>query len=131
MSRGPGGQFSLLVDRSASGAKNQDPGLAIAVLPPLVAHYPELLGTVYVAPVNALFFVAWLADTLTYSHTHTHTHTTQVNALFFLVWNVVRLFIRAETARRFVLIGGKEWREQLAAAVGGDVRLPAHMLPRS
>lgn len=50
---GPGGQFSLVVDRSSSGVRNQDPALAIAVLPALVQHYPGLLGEVIVAPVNA------------------------------------------------------------------------------
>ena len=39
--------------------RNQDPQLAIAVLPALTQHYPELLGTVYVAPINSLFYAVW------------------------------------------------------------------------
>ncbi|MGB1604245.1 MAG: hypothetical protein ACPIOQ_66545, partial [Promethearchaeia archaeon] len=36
---GPGGQFTLLVDRSRSGIGNQDPQLALALLPELLDHY--------------------------------------------------------------------------------------------
>ena len=85
-------------------ASTQDPKLAIRVLPELTDHYPELLGNVYVAPVNSIFFT---------------------------VWRVVKLFIRPQTAAKFVLIRGKNWREQLAAEVGRDVELPAHMRPTS
>ena len=96
---GPGGQFSLVVDRSSSGVRNQDPALAIAVLPALVQHYPGLLGEVIVAPVNGVFWA---------------------------VWRVVSLFLGAET-RRFTFIRGARWREALLEAVGGDVELPEHM----
>ena len=102
VARGPGGQFSVIVDRSASGLRNQDPQLAIAVLPALTNHYPELLGAVYVAPVNRLFYA---------------------------VWAVVRVFLAEQTKQKFVLIRGKEWRERLAQAVGGDCEIPEHMRP--
>lgn len=102
VARGPGGQFSLVVDRSRSSLRNQDPGLAIAVLPQLTAHYPELLGAVYVGPVNRIFFT---------------------------VWRVVRRFLAPQTREKFVLIRGSDWREKLAEAVGGDCELPAHMRP--
>jgi hypothetical protein len=102
VSRGPDGQFSLIVDRSSSSLRNQDPKLAISVLPTLTAHYPELLGAVYVAPVNRLFYA---------------------------VWAVVRVFLAEETRAKFVLVRGKRWRERLAAAVGGDCDIPAHMCP--
>ncbi|EOD38646.1 hypothetical protein EMIHUDRAFT_224443 [Emiliania huxleyi CCMP1516] len=99
---GPGGQFSLVVDRSSSGVRNQDPALAIAVLPALVQHYPGLLGEVIVAPVNGVFWA---------------------------VWRVVSLFLAEETTRRFTFIRGARWREALLEAVGGDVELPEHMRP--
>ena len=87
VAEGPGGQFSLVVDRSTSGRRNQDPKLALAVLPELMEHYPELLGNVYVAPVNALFFA---------------------------VWRVIKIFLAAQTKRKFVLIpAGPRWREEL------------------
>ena len=86
---GPGGQFSLIVDRTKSSIRNQDPRLAIAVLPALTAHYPELLGSVYVAPINRIFWA---------------------------VWRVVRLFLAPQTREKFVLIRGKDWRERLAEA---------------
>ena len=105
VAEGPGGQFSLVVDRSTSGRRNQDPKLALAVLPELMEHYPELLGNVYVAPVNALFFA---------------------------VWRVIKIFLAAQTKRKFVLIpAGPRWREELRERVGGDVELPVHLLAAS
>ena len=97
---GPNGQFSLIVDRSSSALRNQDPKLAISVLPTLTAHYPELLGSVYVAPVNRLFYA---------------------------VWAVVRVFLAEETKRKFILVRGADWRERLANAVGGNCEIPKHM----
>lgn len=97
---GPGGQFSLIVDRTRSSVRNQDPRLAVAVLPALTAHYPELLGNVYVAPINRIFWA---------------------------VWRVVRLFLAEQTRDKFVLIRGADWRERLAEAVGGDCVIPRHM----
>lgn len=104
VARGPGGQFSLVVDRTKSGAENQDPGLALALLPELLDHYPSLLGAVYVAPVNRLFYLAW---------------------------NVVKLFLAKGTRRKFVLLGGDGWREALEECVGSDAGLPSHMLPEA
>ena len=105
VAEGPGGQFSLVVDRSSSGRRNQDPKLALAVLPELMEHYPELLGNVYVAPVNSLFFA---------------------------VWRVIKIFLSAQTKRKFVLVpDGPRWREELRERVGGDVNLPAHLLAAS
>lgn len=105
VAEGPGGQFSLVVDRSSSGRRNQDPKLALAVLPELMKHYPELLGNVYVAPVNAVFFA---------------------------VWRVIKIFLAAQTKRKFVLIpAGPRWREELRERVGGDVELPSHLLAAS
>ena len=105
VARAPGGQFSLVVDRSSSGRRNQDPKLALAVLPELMEHYPELLGNVYVAPVNSLFFA---------------------------VWRVIKIFLAAETKRKFVLIpAGPRWREELRERVGDDVELPAQLLAAS
>ena len=98
---GPGGQVAVVIDRSRSGVRNQDPALAIAVLPALVQHYPGLLGEVIVAPVNGVFWA---------------------------VWRVVSLFLGSET-RRFTFIRGARWREALLEAVGGDVELPEHMRP--
>ena len=92
VAEGPGGQFSLVVDRSSSGRRNQDPKLALAVLPELMEHYPELLGNVYVAPVNSLFFA---------------------------VWRVIKIFLSAQTKRKFVLVpDGPQWREELRERVG-------------
>ena len=99
---GPGGQVAVVIDRSRSGVRNQDPRLVADLLPCLLSHYPELLGAVYVAPVNRLFYA---------------------------VWAVVRVFLAEQTKQKFVLIRGKEWRERLAQAVGGDCEIPEHMRP--
>ena len=72
------------------------------LLPCLLRHYPELLGRVYVAPINALFFG---------------------------VWRVVRLFLREETVAKFALLRGKNWRARLQDALGPGVALPEHMRP--
>uniref|UniRef100_A0A7S2NKA4 CRAL-TRIO domain-containing protein n=1 Tax=Haptolina brevifila TaxID=156173 RepID=A0A7S2NKA4_9EUKA len=59
LNEGPGGQFNLIVDRSSSGIRNQDPALALAVLPTVQDHYPGLLGRVFIAPINPIFYLAW------------------------------------------------------------------------
>ena len=104
VAEGPHGQFTLIVDRSKSSIANQDPGLALELLPELMDHYPELLGSVIVAPVNSIFWS---------------------------VWRLVRLFISERTAAKFVLLRerGGEWREELQQLVGPDVALPEHLLP--
>ena len=61
---------------------------------------PELLGSVVVVPVNAIFWS---------------------------VWRVVRAFISQRTADKFVLIRGSDWREQLRHQIGPSVTLPAHL----
>ena len=99
---GPGGQVAVVIDRSRSGVRNQDPRLVADLLPCLLRHYPELLGRVYVAPINALFFG---------------------------VWRVVRLFLREETVAKFALLRGKDWRARLQDALGPGVALPEHMRP--
>ena len=102
LARGPGGQFSLIVDRSSSGLRNQDVSLALSILPTIQEHYPGLLGRVFVAPVNDIFYVGW---------------------------SVVKLFLKPRTIEKFALLRGKDYRTELKAAIGGDVHLPAHMMP--
>ena len=102
IARGPGGQFSLVVDRSSSGLRNQDPRLALSLLPECLEHFPDLLGTVYIAPATSVFTA---------------------------VWSVLRQFLSERTAAKFVLIAGADWREQLREAVGDELALPAHMRP--
>ena len=97
LNEGPGGQFNLVVDRSSSGLRNQDPGLALAVLPTVQDHYPGLLGRVFIAPINPVFYVAW---------------------------NVVKLFLKPATIEKFALLRGRDWQARLREAIGGDVKLP-------
>ena len=52
-----------------------------------------------------------------------------INALFFGVWRVVRLFLREETVAKFALLRGKNWRARLQDALGPGVALPEHMRP--
>ena len=108
IAEGPNGQLTLIVDRTSSGRANQDVGLALALLPELLAHYPDLLHSVVIAPVNGLFWS---------------------------VWRVVRLFLSERTAAKFVLLrsrgrrGGADWRRELRERVGTDVELPEHLRP--
>lgn len=102
LNRGPGGQFNLLVDRSSSGLRNQDVSLALSILPTIQDHYPGLLGRVVVAPINPIFYAAW---------------------------NVVKLFLKPRTIQKFVFIRGSDWRAQLKDVIGGNVTLPAHLMP--
>ncbi len=97
---GPVGGFTLLVDRSTSGLVNQDPVLALKVLPTCLDHYPELLSSVLVAPINPIFWIAW---------------------------RVVRVFLSDTTAAKFVLVRGSDWKAELAEAMGPAVKLPASM----
>jgi len=101
LNQGPSGQFNLVVDRSSSGLRNQDPTLALAVLPTVQDHYPGLLGRVFIAPINPIFYVAW---------------------------NVVKIFLKPATKQKFMLLQGRDWRSQLREAIGGDVRLPASLV---
>ena len=53
------GKVVLLVDRVGSGLGNQDPTIVRALAPIIQEHYPQLLGKVYVAPVNTVLWVIW------------------------------------------------------------------------
>ena len=52
-------QACVLVDRVGSGLANQDPGLLRDMLPVFQRHYPGLVGAVYIAPINLVFYVIW------------------------------------------------------------------------
>ena len=52
-------QSIVVVDRIGSGLKNQDPALLRVLLPVIVEHYPEYVGSVYVAPISLVFNVIW------------------------------------------------------------------------
>jgi hypothetical protein len=57
-------QACLVVDRVGSGLGNQDPGLLRVLVPLLRRHYPGLVGALYVAPVNPVFYVVWAIASL-------------------------------------------------------------------
>lgn len=90
-----------MVDRSSSGLRNQDVKLALAVLPTVQDHYPGLLGRIIIAPINPIFYVAW---------------------------NVIKVFLRQRTINKFVFVSGADWKVQLKRTIGGDVKLPAHLV---
>ena len=46
------GAVAIIVDRTCSGVRNQDPRLLRFLLPPLIRHYPASLHRAYVGPVN-------------------------------------------------------------------------------
>ena len=97
------GAVSIIVDRTGSGLRNQDPVLLRYLLPPLVTNFPFALHRAYVAPVNVVFYS---------------------------IWTVVRYLLPAPIRRRFRLLSGRDWRRQLAEEVGPRVaaRLPPNLV---
>ena len=65
----------VLIDRVGSGLGNQDPGLLRVMVPLLQRHYPGVVGAVYVAPVNPVFYVVWaIASLLLEAETRERVH---------------------------------------------------------
>ena len=80
------GCVALIVDRTGSGLRNQDPALLRALLPPLTKHFPYALHRAYVAPVNVVFRT---------------------------IWKLVRLVLPRRVTERFKLLSGDDWLESL------------------
>ena len=80
------GSIALIVDRTGSGLRNQDPTLLRALLPPLTKHFPYALHRAYVAPVNIVFRA---------------------------IWKIVRLVLPRRVTERFKLLSGDDWLESL------------------
>ncbi|GAB5034631.1 cral trio domain containing protein [Nannochloropsis oceanica] len=57
-------QVSFLVDRQDGGLRNQDPGVVLALVPLLQAHFPDMLKKTYIAPVNGVFQFIWRIFTM-------------------------------------------------------------------
>ena len=96
------GKVSIIVDRTGSGLRNQDPVLLRYLIPPLIKNFPFALHRAYVAPVNRVFWT---------------------------IWRVVRYLLPPPIRSRFRLLTGADWRRQLAAEVGPRVaaRLPGNL----
>ena len=94
--------MSIVVDRTGSGLRNQDPVLLRYLIPPLIKNFPFALHRAYVAPVNRVFWT---------------------------IWRVVRYLLPPPIRSRFRLLTGADWRRQLAAEVGPRVaaRLPGNL----
>jgi hypothetical protein len=52
-------QAAVVVDRIGSGLKNQDPALLRVLLPCFTTHFPGVVGNIYIAPVNSVFYAIW------------------------------------------------------------------------
>ena len=52
-------QAAVVVDRIGSGLKNQDPALLRVLLPAFTTHFPGIVGNIYIAPVNTVFYAIW------------------------------------------------------------------------
>ena len=93
------GAITIVVDRTGSGLRNQDPALLKELLPPLTRHFPYALHCAYIAPINVVFWA---------------------------IWSVVKLVLPSRVTARFTLLRGDDWRETLAEKLGPSVaeRLP-------
>ena len=85
------GAVTLIVDRTGSGLRNQDPTLLRELLPALTRHFPYSLHRAYVAPVNIVFWA---------------------------IWSVARVLLPTRVSERFTLLRGDDWQEQLANELG-------------
>jgi len=54
---------------------SQDPALLRVLIPCFTTHFPGVVGNIYIAPVNAVFYAVWYTYTHTHTHTHAHMHT--------------------------------------------------------
>ena len=96
------GAVAIIVDRTCSGVRNQDPRLLRFLLPPLIRHYPASLHKAYVGPVNYVFYG---------------------------IWAVATLILPRRVAGRFMLLRGSDWKAQLRRELGPEVsaRLPDNL----
>ena len=88
------GAVAIIVDRTCSGVRNQDPRLLRFLLPPLIRHYPASLHRAYVGPVNYVFYG---------------------------IWAVATLILPRRVAGRFMLLRGSDWKAQLQARARAGV----------
>ena len=97
-----GQAVAIVVDRTCSGVRNQDPRLLRFLLPPLIRHYPASLHRAYVGPVNYVFYG---------------------------IWAVATLILPRRVAGRFMLLRGSDWKAQLRRELGPEVsaRLPDNL----
>jgi len=96
---GVGLPICALVDRHQSTRKNYDRALLLEVLPNFQEYYPELLGTVYIAPVNLLFWA---------------------------IWSAVSAFIDEQYKQKVSILSGEDYQAQLQDVFGSDI-LPEHL----
>lgn len=96
------GTVAIIVDRTGSGVRNQDPRLLRFLLPPLIKHYPSSLQRAYVGPVNAVFYG---------------------------IWAVATFILPRRVAGRFMLLRGADWKKQLRGELGAELsaKLPANL----
>lgn len=116
---------------------NQDPALALAVLPTCLAHYPELLSAVqYTSAQLSLPTGGQLPNKLPPNHICTNwranwqVFVAPIDAVFVLAWRLIRWVLPGGTAAKFELLRGEAWRGQLArglASARAVAALPAHM----
>jgi len=52
-------QCVVLVDRVGSTGSSQDPALLRVLLPCFTTHFPGIIGNIYIAPINSVFFFIW------------------------------------------------------------------------
>ena len=88
------GAVTLIVDRTGSGLRNQDPTLLRELLPALTRHFPYSLHRAYVAPVNIVFWA---------------------------IWSIARVLLPPRVSERFTLLRGDDWQAQLADELGPTV----------
>ncbi|EKX44628.1 hypothetical protein GUITHDRAFT_163507 [Guillardia theta CCMP2712] len=82
----PSKQVVILVDRVGSGLSNQDPTVLRELVPVIQNHYPQLIGRVFIAPVNK---VLWI------------------------IWRIVSLILDEEIQQVIELVEGDDWQERL------------------
>jgi len=52
-------QCVVLVDRVGSTGSSQDPALLRSLLPCFTTHFPGIIGNIYIAPINTVFYFIW------------------------------------------------------------------------
>jgi len=99
-------QACVVVDRIGSGLKNQDPALLRELLPCFTTHFPGIVGNIYIAPVNNVFF---------------------------FVWSLLSLLLDEDTKNSVKLLGKEEYNSELLKVMdrgvlpknlGGDCAVP-------
>jgi len=92
-------QACVVVDRIGSGLKNQDPALLRELLPCFTTHFPGIVGNIYIAPVNNVFF---------------------------FVWSLLSLLLDEDTKNSVKLLGKSEFTSELLGVMDSEV-LPKNL----